>query len=186
MSNKTALIDNLGTLYRTHGGWRSLLQSAYFWLAVVFACLSWRFVWETPEAWTSNSVSIGPALTGFSIASFAVMFAIMDEKTRSLLLEKESEETSGSPLLELFAIVTHTIVVQVLSLIFAILFIAKPFPTIEHLEQLARFINVVAASVGVLLFYYGLTLVLSVALAIFKLFEIIADAQPVKKTSDSI
>lgn len=181
MSNKTALRDNLSTLYRVHGGWRSLVQSAYFWLAVIFTCLSWRFVLETPEAWTSSNISIGPALTGFSIASFAVMFAIMDERTRTLLLQRESAETSNSPLLELFAIVTHTIIVQVLSLTFAILFVAKPFPPIEHLESAAKWVNVIAASLGVLLFYYGLTLVLSVALAIFKLFEIIANSQPVRQ-----
>jgi len=181
MTNKTALRDNLGALYGVHGGWKSIFQSAYFWIAVVFAALSWRFAFETPEVWTSSNITIGPALTGFSIASFAVMFAIMDEKTRLLLLERESKESRSSPLLELFAVVTHTIFIQVLSLIFAIVFMAKPFPTLVQFEEVARSVNVIGAFLGILLFYYGLSLVLSVALAIFKLFEIIANAQPIRK-----
>lgn len=181
MTNKTALLDNLSTLYRVHGGWKSISQSAYFWMALVFAVLSWRFALEIPEVWTSSNIAIAPALTGFSIASFAVMFAIMDEKTRRLLSERDSEDVNSSPLLELFAIVTHTIFIQVLSLIFAIVFTAKPFPTLAYFEDVARSVNVIGAFIGILLFYYGLSLVLSVALAIFKLFEIIANAQPVRK-----
>jgi hypothetical protein len=182
MTNKTALLENLSALYSVHGGIKSIRQSAYFWLAVGLTILSWRFAFENPNVWTTTNITIGPALTGFSIASFAVMFAIMDEKTRMLLMARDASDTTKSPILELFSIVTHTILIQILSLVFAVIYTAKPFPIFPHFVEIAQWTNSICALFGILLFYYGLSLVISVALAIFKLFELIANSQPVRKS----
>jgi hypothetical protein len=166
----TGLLDNLGALYRSHGGPKSLLRSAYFWIAVALSVLAWRRV--SDETWFAVAQSILPTLAGFSIASFAILFAILDSRARQALRAPSAELGGRSPLLVLASSVTHAVVVQVCALLFSIIFASKPFPRLEGLETTATVVTLIASGFGLLLLLYAVVLVLATVLTVFKILEI--------------
>ena len=129
----TSLIENIGVMYRNYGGLKSFLRSSYLWLAVVLTMISWRRVDD--ESWSASAQAILPNLAGFSVAAFAIIFAILDARARRALRAPAPSLGGRSPLLVLVSSVTHSVVVQILALLFAFSFAAKPFPTIAGIRR---------------------------------------------------
>jgi len=166
----TSLVQNLTRLYVSHGGVKALFRSAYLWIAVILSALSWRRIFD--ESWANISQSILPTLAGFSIASFAILFAILDSRARQALRAPAPELQGRSPLLVLAGSVTHAVVVQVAALLFSMVFASKPFPCIHGLEMWASLCTAVLSGLGLLLLLYGVVLVLATVLTVFKMLEI--------------
>lgn len=166
----TSLLENLRAMYRSYGGPKSVLRSAYLWIALVLSAVSWRRIAD--ESWSSAAQAILPNLAGFSIAAFAILFAILDARARRALRAPAEKLGGRSPLLVLASSVTHSVVVQIFALLFAFSFVAKPFPTVPGYECAAVVVTLAFSAVGLLIFLYAVVLVLATVLTIFKILEI--------------
>lgn len=166
----TSLGENLKALYRSHGGPKTLVKSAYFWIAGAISILTWRRA--TDETWATIAQSILPTLAGFSIASFAILFAILDTRARQALRAPAAQLNNRSPLLVLASSVTHAVLVQVTTLLYSIVFASKPFPVLEGYGGVATVLTLIASAFGLLLLLYAVILVIATALTVFKILEI--------------
>ncbi len=166
----TGLRQSLGILYRSYGGFKSLAVSEYFWLAVILTALSWRI--GVNEEWTDIARSVLPTLAGFSIAAYALFFAVLDERAREALRAPSAELDNRSPLLILASSISHAVFVQVTALIIAIVFPTKPFPVLNCFIDAASWANYVVSFLGLFLMVYGVVLILAAVLSIFRILEI--------------
>ena len=167
--NSTGLWESLISLYKSHGGWRSILASGYFWLAVVVCVSCWPTVAE--GSWTSFAQSALPTLAGFSIAAFAIIFAVLSEEERKALSRPDERLSGRSPFLILTSAIGHAMVTQMLALLYSLIFHAKPFPNMLNSKS-AEGINIGLSAVGFLLTVYGVVLVLASVLSIYRILEI--------------
>lgn len=166
----TGLRSSLKLLYSSYGGWRALVRSEYVYVAAVVTGLCWR--WILSGEWVVFAQAALPTLAGFSIAAYAVFFAVLDEKARLALKAPASALGGRSPILILASAVSHTVVVQLAALLFSLVFKSRPFPMLPGWEQAADVTNVLAAFFGAFLTVYGVTLVLASVLSIFRILEI--------------
>ncbi len=172
MSKSTGFIPNIKTLYRSYGGFESLIKSAYFWISLAVSALCWRFVVD--ERWPDMSKDMLPQLAGFSVAAYALFFAVLDEKTRNALRAPSEKLGGRSPLLILASSISHAVIVQIVSVISALIYSSKPFPSID--PALSEVVNMAAGAGGMFLLAYGIVLVIAAVLSIFKILEIEANA----------
>lgn len=170
MASATGLISTLRLLYSNYGGWRGLFKSSYFYISVAIAALCWRLARD--ESWVDFAKVTLPVLAGFSVAAYAIFFAILDEKARVALLAPEPTLGNKSPLLVLASSISHAVVVQVLGLICALVYSAKPFPVVEGLSDWAVRVDYVLSSIGLFITAYALVLVVASILSIFRILEI--------------
>jgi len=97
---------------------------------------------------------------GFSLAGYAIWLALGDERFRSLI--SETEEGKPSPFMQVNAAFVHFMLLQVLSLIVALLF--KAYFDGESLQGIV----VILSSAGFLIFVYSLLCVLAATFAILR------------------
>lgn len=166
----TGLRESLQLLYRNYGGWRSLVKSEYFWLALVLSGACWRI--GVDEKWTDLARSILPTLAGFSIAAYAIFFAVLDERARNALRAPAPELGNRSPLLILASSISHAVFIQISALLTAVVFPSKPLPYVRDLGVANDITNLVASFIGLFLTIYGVVLVLAAVLSIFRILEI--------------
>lgn len=166
----TGLISNLRILYQSYGGMRGLIRSEYFYVALFFTAVCWRLA--TNDAWADLAKSVLPTLSGFSIAAYAIFFAVLDESTRGALRAPSPALGDRSPLLIIASAISHAVVVQITGLLLAIAFIAKPLPTLSCMAEIARLANAIYSATGLFLTMYGIVLILASILSIFRILEI--------------
>jgi preprotein translocase subunit SecE len=138
-----------------------------------------------------------PSLTGFTIAAFAIIFAILDEKMLHALTI--SDDFGGSPMAKIAAAIGHAVLIQVTALILAIAF--KTVNLEEFIELTAsemnkicwpsstflvsaNWIKNIGSALGLFCTYYGVMLVLAAVLSIFRMQLIVANAKKSKKSQD--
>lgn len=166
----TGLLQNLRLVYQSYGGFRSLFVSGYFWVAVVTTALCWRTAFN--EQWVQLAVPVLPTLAGFSIAAFAVFFSVLSEGERAKL-QKPNERLNGrAPLLILASSISHAVFVQITAILVAIVFSAKPFPTLRGYDLEAQYFNYFLSIFGLFLTIYGIVLILASVLSIFRILQI--------------
>ncbi|WP_143529901.1 hypothetical protein [Salibaculum halophilum] len=109
------MIRGLKRLYSAYGGLNGLIKSGYFWVsfAIWLICVPSGQAWE----WTSAAQSVLPSLTGFSIAAFAIVFAVLTPEQKIALLRIKDEK--DPPLVRLFSSITHATLVQVTAIAIA-------------------------------------------------------------------
>ncbi|HBF30010.1 hypothetical protein [Rhizobium sp.] len=168
--NGSGLLKNLFLIYESYGWIRSFIASGYTWMSVVFTCLAWRKAIE--GNWADTALAILPTLAGFSIAAYAVYFSVLSDKERTALLAPDETLGGRSPLLILASSVSHTVFIQVIAILLAIVFQSKPFPTLEGFEKWAKIINNSISFGGLFLTVYGITLVLAAVFSIFRILHI--------------
>lgn len=166
----TGLRESLRLLYLNYGGWRSLVASEYFWLSIVLSAACWRI--GVDEKWADLAKSILPTLAGFSIAAYAIFFAVLDERARNALRAPAPDLGNRSPLLILASSISHAVFVQICALLTAVVFPAKPFPFIPCLGVWNRAANLIVSFSGLFLTVYGVVLVLAAVLSIFRILDI--------------
>lgn len=169
----TGLIENLRLVYASYGGWKSLASSGYLWSAVVISALGWRTT--TNGQWVDFALPILPSLAGFAIAAYAVYFSILSEDDRRKLLRPNQRLGGRKPLLVLVSGVSHAVFVQILGILTAIVFMAKPFPTVAGYESEAKMINISLSALGLFFTIYGILLILGSVLSLFRVLLIKAE-----------
>jgi len=166
---QTGMIASLRLVYSSHGGLRSIFRSGYFWFSGAMTTLCWPSI--KSETWANAALSSLPTLAGFSIAAYAILFAVLDERSRRALSAPEPDLDNRSPLLIIVGVVTHAVVTQVLTLLYAFTFEQKPLPpsiAIIAPETANHFFS----ALGLFLFVYSVILILASILTLFRVLEI--------------
>jgi hypothetical protein len=172
------MFNGLRELYTSYGWPWALLRSPYFWAATLLTAGSLESAIDSK--WEELTLQVVPSLTGFSIAGFAIVFAVLRPEQVKILLVKRDEKVA--PLLKVFSGITHAILVQVLCVLIAVFRrIASSEYWIlilddivchtvsEKFSTLLVYGDRVLSAFGLFLLFYGLLLVFSVALTIFQL-----------------
>jgi len=135
---------------------------------VLIAGLCWRFV--PAQSWPDLAKDVLPQLAGFSVAAYALFFAVLDERTRNALRAPAEKLGGRSPLLILASSISHAVIVQVMAVLFALAYSSKPFPSCNAVT--AYWVNMIFGAIGLFMLIYGITLVLAAVLSIFKILEL--------------
>lgn len=110
--------------YRAYGGWRELLNSPYFALAILLTGILWPLALpgdENPPVWTEFSLSALPAMLGFSLGALAILISLGQGSKVPQLFRVRGP---ASYYLKVNATFFHFILIQFLALIFSLLNVA--------------------------------------------------------------
>ncbi len=185
------MFENLRKLYRRYGGIKAIVKSSYFWVSFILAALSYQSI--SNYEWADKALSVMPSLTGFTIAAFAIIFAILEPEMLRKLMATDGD--GRSPIAEIATSIGHTVSVQVSAMIIAISSklidltavteavadwtCSKGYSPIIFLcamDWLALFFS----GFGLFFTYYGVILVLAAILSIVRMQLIVADATKTK------
>ena len=175
--NATSLFGGLGLIYRQYGGVSAVIASAYFWSSAVLAAVCWRFVQS--EAWLPLSFGILPSIAGFSVAAYALIFAVLDRDALNVLAPPSADLDGRSPILMVASSISHAVIVQISALIYALVFQSKPF-AFEIPNVSAKTGNLIWSGIGLLMTIYGIVLVVGATISVFRLLTIRASIPPRK------
>lgn len=172
------MFENLRLLYHEYGGIPAALRSGYFWCAIIGTVISVHG--GAYSDWTSVTTSVMPSITGFTIAAFALVFAVLGPEQIKRLSPRGPD--GKSPLLGIMSSIAHAVVIQATSLIFASIIklsswtdtmLSNWVSNFPCLQSTVNYVPFVFASLGIFLTLYGLLLVLASVLSIFRMSSII-------------
>ncbi|WP_306687258.1 MULTISPECIES: hypothetical protein [unclassified Vibrio] len=148
-----------------YGGWSALLSSRYFWMAICLTFLMYNSWYPIESKWYQQVISVIPSVLGFTLGGFAMWVAIGDERFKSLIAGTD-EDDEISPYMEVNATFTHFVLLQLLSLLLAILASSYSDVVITNLYMVigARFY----AFFAYFLFIYALLTAIAAVFAILK------------------
>lgn len=181
------MFENLRKLYRHYGGINAIIKSNYFWVSIFLAVLSYKSI--SNFEWADRALSVMPSLTGFTIAAFAIIFAILAPGMLRTLMA--TDDDGHSPIAEISASIGHAVFIQVSAMILAIA--SKLIDLNTLIETISNWACSNGYSLSMLLFamdwlalffsaaglfftYYGVMLVLAAILSIVRMQLIVADA----------
>ncbi|WP_395369464.1 hypothetical protein [Komagataeibacter diospyri] len=169
------MIKNLKLLYGAYGGWSSFFASPYPYVSSVLTCASWNSLQD--GSWASVTSSIMPSITGFSIASFAIIISVSDERSRRALMIKRRGDYS--PLVKLSSSVSHAVIVQTVSLLFSAFFQNAKIIDLHNSDYpcILNFLFYLFSTIGIFFLFYGLLLVVAEILSIFKFLTILSNIE---------
>jgi len=172
------MIENLRFLYRHYGGVGALISSYYFWFAFAFTFLSFQAIHN--GTWTQVALAVLPSLTGFTIAAFAIIFAILDRRKIEILLPFQD---GVSPIVSIAASISHAVGIQIFAILISIIY------ELNNVDEAIFFVNslvgnyelkllvehyfqvgsIIFSFIGMFLTYYGIFLVLAAVLSVFRI-----------------
>lgn len=103
-----------------YGGWYALFSSRYFWVAVCLTFVMYNSWYPIESQWFEQVIAVIPSVLGFTLGGFAMWVAIGDERFKSLIAGAD-EDDEISPYMEVNATFTHFVLLQLFSLILAII-----------------------------------------------------------------
>lgn len=184
------MIENLRILYSAYGGYRELLRSAYFRYAAILTAVSVFDVWE--RRWVGISASTLPTIAGFTIAAFALVFAVMPDHVKTTLTKATS--TKHSAISRLSSTLLHAVMIQGAALLISVFFVifdSSPYLEIAvnckcmtGLSDVLFLFGSLASLLGLFLTYYSLVLIFASALTVFRLVVIISKAKKRPETAN--
>jgi hypothetical protein len=133
-------LDTLGSYWRVYGGWRALVRSPALWASVALALVSFPLWLQNTSA--GYVFSIVPNLLGFSIGAMAVVLAFPTSEIFNIIAEGGRED---SYYLDLVTKFVHFVIIQVLSLVLALLTAAFPFCLFSLLTLMLLYYAVITA-----------------------------------------
>lgn len=154
--------------WRSYGGFRAMVRSPYLHASLVLLAITGHF-WLT-EKWWEQPLSILPNLLGFSLGGLAMFLSFGDEKFRSILTEN-TEVEQPSPYMELCSTFVHFIVLQLGSLMFALVARSLDF-TYEWPDAFQMTVVIVTkffSCFGYLIFLYSVCSMLAATMAVFRI-----------------
>lgn len=153
--------------WRIVGGWRGVLLSGHFWIAVAVWALC-APAWMEPD-WWKDPISVLPSLLGFTLGGFAIFLGFGSDAFKDAITQEEEEKAQY---LSVSAAFLMFVAFQVLGLLWAIACAATWRPPPEWLSFAASSLHqsrYVGWGLGYFLFIYGIVLSFHAALRIFRL-----------------
>lgn len=149
--------------WNAYGGFWSLIQSPYLFVAFIVSLLSIPLLSKThTTTWYEISLSSLPDLLGFTLGGYAILLAFGNERFLGLLAGRgEDEEHSG--FMAINATFVHFILVQVLAILFALIGTAW-----QAKSGLFAF-------VGLLTFTYSILTAVAAAMSVLRLSNLFDD-----------
>ena len=147
-----------GRYWKYYGGFGALVRSPYLHVSFILTILTYR-IWTEP-CWWDMTLNIMPNVLGFSLGGYAIWLAIGDEKFKSVLAG--SGQSKISPFLDVNATFVHFILMQILSILLAIL--AKGFSPIHDVNILSQ----AWWGFGFFVFIYALLTAVAATMAVFR------------------
>jgi hypothetical protein len=160
--NYLSIVASFSGYWHAYGGIAALLRSPYLHLAVA---LSFMLVplWKTP-GWWDIVISTAPSILGFSLAGYAIWLALGDSEFRSILAMQDPDHPSWpTPFMEVNATFFHFLLLQVVSLVFA-LFLKAYLDEKQPMSWCELFFS----WIGFTVFVYALLCVLAATLAVLR------------------
>lgn len=172
LKNTDNVIKKIKKYFDIYGGFYAVFTSIYFWSAFIFNIFminSW-----TSLCWIQNVKSIIPSIVGFSLGAYAILvgfgtdhfqkfISLKDQvKKETLKDKKEIFKIANTMYIHINTTFIHYILVQMLSLLLAVL-------CDSIFSTKMNFIEILVSFIGNLMFIYSLTL--SVA-AVFVIFDV--------------
>lgn len=108
--------------WKAYGGFGSFIRSPYLHFAIVFTAFAWP-LWhgsKVPTTWYEIPLSVLPNVLGFTLGGYAILLSFGDESFRKLISGEDSDG-SPSPFMVLNGTFIHFILVQVISILLALL-----------------------------------------------------------------
>lgn len=105
----SSVFEVWGSYWKLYGGWRALLVSPYFHVAIFCTAICYRF-WSRPE-WWDTVISVAPTFLGFTLAGLAIFFSVSDEGFKRIIAYKDSDSPS-SPFLDIVVAFVNFVVWQ--------------------------------------------------------------------------
>lgn len=171
------MFQNLKLIFNLYGGWHALLTSTYTLTALALTALMWRSAFS--GQWAQSTLGIMPNVLGFSIAAVAVLTVIGDEQFRVRMAQVHTFRDDESDLVISLASFIWFIAVQVSSIVVALVFSAKPFPSrcqllpaVSNCDLTDRITNDVISLTGTFLTIYAILLVIASTFHTFHLFRL--------------
>ncbi|HAU4370685.1 TPA: hypothetical protein F6W26_24720 [Citrobacter amalonaticus] len=122
MSKKKESTSALARYWKIYGGAGAIFKSCYFWSALLMTVIlypSWSH-----KGWWDDILSLMPNLLGFSLGGFAMWIAIGDEAFKKIITGdeiNEKGEVESSPYMSVNATFVHFILLQLLTIITALI-----------------------------------------------------------------
>lgn len=145
--------------FDVYGGWRTICSSPYWHISFLLTVCSYK-QW-TGDKWHETVTGVMPNLLGFTLAGYAVILSFGDEKFRVLISQKGTYK--HSPFLGYSTTFLHFVIIQSISLIFAIL-----YKSIDGFE-ISCIVRYGLSLIGYWMFMYSLCFAVASGLAIYKL-----------------
>lgn len=166
--------------FRQYGGVRAIVTSPYFHLALVLTALSYK-IWGT-EKFADLVTSVVPAILGFTIAAFTILFSLTTGSFFDVLVEEE-EGDKPSPFAVVVSTFTHFIVVQFVALVLSLLVKAGAPSLLKSFVELLgpnpcvasslHYLNILGSAFLCLVFFYAVSLALATALNMYRFLSLI-------------
>lgn len=182
------MLSQYGGLWRAvkvywndYGGWRDLFQSPMFHMSVLIATLA--SLGMISIEWRVLTTSMMPTILGFSLAAYAITFALMGSKLHIAL--SDAVDGTGRPLSRsVNATLFHNVFIQASCLSFAVItkgtLISLVLVQLLGRKGAVSFIEMehrIGEWLGLFLLVYAITLLFSSAIAMFRLGRLV----PVKR-----
>ena len=148
--------------WQAYGGIRALILSPYLHISLLLTALM-NPLWMKP-GWWDIAISIAPSILGFSLAGYSIWLALGDDKFRRLIsTPDEDDPKSPTPFMEVNAAFVHFMLMQVFSLIYAL--VAK-----SHMGEMIKLSGVTlpVSAVGFTLLIYSTLCILAATFAILR------------------
>ncbi|MBI5843309.1 MAG: hypothetical protein HZB23_01420 [Deltaproteobacteria bacterium] len=142
--------------WRFYGGVQSFISSTYLHLSIILGVI-FHPPWNKDAIWYNVSLAILPNMIGFTLGGYAILFAFGDKEFFKLFKADKDDNNGPSPYLQLHGTFIHFIVIQIISLLFALLSM-----TISIQDGLISWI-------GFILLIYSILLALAAVFAILRL-----------------
>ena len=177
--------DNiLARYWKAYGGWKAVVTSVYFWVAVFLTGLlhpQWM-----KAGWWGDVLSIMPSVLGFSLGGFAMWVAIGDEKFKALISGSDGDGLP-SPFMEVNATFAHFILLQLVSVLLAVVAKAYDIPVTKSHWLYAIWGENLALATSMFycfsyfIFIYALLTAFAAVLALFRVSSWYDDMQTMDK-----
>lgn len=169
------MVNSFKEYWTCYGGYKSVIKSAYFWIAVIFSIISYQ-TWMT-TGWENKFIGVFPSLLGFTLAGYAVWLTLGDQQLKSILSKKKNENN-----ISLFMVINasfiHFIILQILAFI-GILFLdtnsINHFSDFSNLNKCTIYQNIfkyLSHILNCFVFFLSIYSILSMLAAVFGLFNI--------------
>lgn len=104
--------------WHAYGGFTAIFKSPYFWTSVLLTLILLPH-WTHP-GWWDTVLSVMPSVLGFSLGGFAMWMSVGDNEFKSIIAGSE-DQSSTSPFMEVNATFAHFILLQLSSIVLALI-----------------------------------------------------------------
>lgn len=163
------MINIFKRYWLAYGGFKALHTSPYLHMALMLTFLLWPH-WAVEGAeWWQHPLQIMPSMLGFSLGGFAIWMALGSDAFRTLI-SGASERSPVSPYMSLCSAFVHFILVQMLSLIAALIADAYQIVSFGCLSEAEYYSEVMCVFrfFGYWLFMYALTTGIAATMQVFR------------------